>query len=148
MTVQPLPYQEQIASGFTHKATITYSDLTDGDTSQDITLASLTAGQFVTRTAGRLVTDFASSNGTGLAMTIGNSSSATAYGASQELQGTEVDYQWKSIAANPSGSADQVGETETVFARFTTSGGTSPLLTEYTAGKVYIYFTVVDLNDI
>lgn len=146
-TYIPLSNEERLSTGFSHKAVITHEDLTDTDTSQDITVASLTEGQFATRTGYKLITDFASANGTGLTMSIGNSSSATAYQAAKELQATEVDYWFSQLnTAPPTGAADQVSESETVFARFTTSGGTSPTLAEYTAGEVHVFAAITDVR--
>ena len=147
MTITPLSNEERLSTGFSHKVVITHADLTDTDTAQDLTLATLTEGQFTTRTGYKLITDFASANGTGLTVSIGNGSSATVYQAAKELQATEVDY-WFSqlVTAPPTGAADQVGETEAVLARFTTSGGTSPTLAEYTAGEVHIFLGVTDVK--
>jgi len=146
-TIIPLSNEERLSTGFSHKVIITQPDLTTAGTAQNITLASLSEGQFVTRTGYKLITDFASANGTGLTVSIGNGSSNTAYQAAKELQATEVDYWFSQLnTAPPTGAADQVGETETVFARFTTSGGTSPLLTEYTAGEVHIFLGVCDVK--
>ncbi len=147
MQIIALSNEERLSTGLSHKVVITHEDLTDTDTTQDLTLASLTEGQFVTRSAYKLITDFASANGTGLTVSIGNGSSATAYQAAKELQATEVDYWFSQLnTAPPSGAADQVGETETISARFTTSGGTSPTLAEYTAGEVHIFIGVCDVK--
>ena len=100
MRKTPLTIEEQIQSGFSHKIVITHDDLTDTDTTQPLTLASLTAGQFVSKVGHRLVTDFLSANGTGLTMSIGNGSSVTGYAATKELQATEIDY-WQAIPATP-----------------------------------------------
>jgi len=142
-----LSNEERLSTGYSHKVVITHDDLTDTDTAQDITLAALTEGQFVTRTGYKLVTDFASANGTGLTVSIGNSDSATVYQAAKELQATEVDY-WFSqlVTAPPTGGNTVVADTETVFARFTTSGGSSPLLSEYTAGEVHVFLEVTDVR--
>jgi hypothetical protein len=148
MIITALSSEERIATGFAFKAVITHEDLTDTDTTQDITLATLTAGQFITKVGHRLVTDFASANGTGLTLSIGNGSSATGYAAAKELQATEIDYWQASPATPPTGAPDQVGETESLLARFVTSGGTSPTLAEYTAGEVNVYFSFGDLTKI
>lgn len=148
MTITALSTEERIATGFAFKAVITHEDLTDTDTAQALTLATLTAGQFVTKVGHRLVTDFASANGTSLTLSIGNGSSATGYAAAKDLQGTEIDY-WQAVPATPpSGAPDQVSETETLLATFTTAGGSSPTLAEYTAGEVNVYFSYADLNKI
>jgi hypothetical protein len=139
--------EERLSTGYSHKVVIDHADLTDTDTAQAFNLATLTAGQFVTKTGYKLITDFASANGTGLTLSIGNASSATVYQAAKELQSTEVDY-WFSqlVTAPPTGAADQAGETEVPLATFTTSGGSSPLLSEYTAGEVHVFLGVTDVN--
>lgn len=145
-TFSKLSSTEQLNGGYTHRCVITHADLTDTDTAQAITLATLTEGQFVTRAAYALTTDFASANGTGLTMSVGNASSATGYTAAKELQGTEIDYWAASIVSPPTGAPDQAGETEAVIATFTTSGGSSPLLSEYTAGQLTILLRVEDIK--
>jgi hypothetical protein len=147
MTITPLSNEERLSTGLSHKVVITHADLTDTDTAQALTLLTATEGQFVTRCGYKLVTDFASANGTGLTVSIGNGSSATSYQAAKELQGTEVDY-WFSqlVTAPPTGAADQAGESEAVLATFTTSGGSSPTLAEYTAGELHIFLGVTDVK--
>ena len=147
MQIIALSNEERLSTGLSHKVVITHEDLTDTDASQAITIASLTEGQFVTRCGYKLVTDFASANGTNVTLKIGNGSSATAYQAAKELQSTEIDYWFSQLnTAPPSGSADQVGETESILATFDTGGGTSPTLAEYTAGEVHIFLGVCDVR--
>ena len=146
MRIYPLSTEERIPTGFTHKAIVTYADFTTAGTTQALTLATLTAGQFVNKVGHRLVTDFLSANGTGITVSVGNASSVTAYSATKELQATEIDYWQAASATPPAGAPDQTGETELLKANFITSGGTTPLLTEYTAGEVHIYFGITDLN--
>ena len=75
-------------------------------------------------------------------MSVGNASSVTAYSATKELQATEIDYWQAASATPPAGAPDQTGETELLKANFITSGGTTPLLTEYTQ-RESIYAVVV-----
>lgn len=150
MLTQTFSSVEQAVHGFSHAFYITYADVVaiGAAASGYQALLTLTESQFVREMAYVLTEDFLSANGTGLTVSGANGSSDTAYMAAKELQGTEID-SWRALSATPpAGAPDQVGETEAFKLKFTTSGGSTPLLSEYTAGKMWVFAKIVDLRKI
>jgi len=68
MKVYELPAETKAATGFTHKAVIDHTDLTEttADTDQTIELLAVAAGDFVEKAAFKLVTTFEDSDDTNL----------------------------------------------------------------------------------
>lgn len=157
MTSTPLSLQEQANSGFTHKLTIPYTDLTGtAGTAKTIALMTLAAGQFVAGGAFYMSTTYTDGAATlsSLTLKIGldfASGSPTAddddcllEATELEATGTEIiakDFNGASFATKRTGEA--CCEAATMNAIFTSTGAN---LSTLTAGSVTIFLKVVDLT--
>jgi hypothetical protein len=155
MELTKLSYEEQIASGFTHRVKVVAADLTDTDTAQTLQLfpqtsgKTLPAGTVVWRAGLRLATAFDASGDAAidsLTVIVGDGSDDNRLIASTQLavDGTEILY---AVTANAVDTLPYAYlAADTIDAIFTCSGGASPTLAEIDSGEVYIYLALADLN--
>lgn len=146
MDLIPLSNEERLSTGLSHKIVIRKADLTAAAASQSLNLPTLAVGQFITRVCFRLVTAFVSANGTALGLELGNASGAAAYMVSKNVQTAGGFTNWFSqiVTTPPTGAAFNA-TAEVPLAKFTTTGGTTPLLTDYTAGEVHVFLGITDV---
>lgn len=141
MKINKLNLQEMAATGFTHVAKITYSDLVaTAATTQTLALYPQTgaanAATLIQRVAARVVTPFAGS--TTLTVQVGDTGDTDRYlAASDAMAAAETGY-----GILPATGPDVLAGTLILGALFT--GGAN--LTTLTAGEVHIYFAAVDLQ--
>jgi flavin reductase (DIM6/NTAB) family NADH-FMN oxidoreductase RutF len=146
MEVYELPNNTKAATGYTHKAVITHSDLTQttANTAQSITLLSLEAGDIVHSGAWRLVTAFedASDNAFNTtAVTVNAAGSALISATEANVNGSEV-FNKAHTATAPLAATGA----STVAASFASMTGKS--LSDIDAGEVHIFFGVNKTSDL
>lgn len=154
MTRRPLGTDEVRATGFTHVATIEYTDLSVGATTNTITLVDgLGVGHLVTAAAFYLETGFVGTSITNLTIEVGwdlaagtDDPNGLIEAAELATAGTEIlagDATGVAFATKRTGFAFQ--ESGDIEALFTATGAN---LSALTAGKVHVYLTIVDLTKI
>jgi len=148
--VKPLSAEQSRQTGFTHIATIKYTDFntitggTTGDT-LDIAIGTTPASFLIDHVTMNVKTAFSTSSTGTLTMGFGISSSVAVYLAAQSLLTAGP----KAVTAGavPAGSTSTTGASAvTLTCRLTT--GTAGVLTDVSAGVVDIYFRMIDLNTI
>ena len=151
MKLRKLSAEETREYGFTHKAEITYADLTAAATTQALTIFSgLAAGQLVKEAAFRLVAAFSGGSASALTLKVGwNNATLTddpvgLIAAAELLSSSKLlagDGTGAAFAAARTGFAPQ--ESATIEALFTATGAN---VSTVTAGEVHVYLAVVDLS--
>lgn len=148
MYFEPLASEERLGGGYTHRATLKYSDLTQStaNTAQAIALFTLKTGQVVLRAATRLVTSFentADNAHNTTTLIVGDAGDDDRCIASQELNenGSEVFYK-----VNPT-TIPYAATTDTVV-NATIGSMTGKSLTSLNKGEVHILFEIADLKRI
>ena len=146
MKVYELPAETKAATGYTHKAVITHSDLTEAtaNTAQTIELLDVAAGDVVHTAAVKVVTAFSDASDTAFNSTtliVGDDGSTNRFVTSQELNvnGSEVLYK---AATNTAPHAYTAANT--VDAVFGSMAAKS--LSDIDAGEVHIYLGVNKLT--
>lgn len=146
MKVYELPAETKAATGYTHKAVITHSDLTEAtaNTAQTIELLDVAAGDVVHTAAVKLVTAFSDASDTAFNSTtliVGDDGSTNRFVTSQELNvnGSEVLYK---AATNTAPHAYTAANT--VDAVFGSMAAKS--LSDIDAGEVHIFLGVNKLT--
>lgn len=155
MELIPLPKAAVAEHGFTHKAIITYADLTAAAGASDTTVTltlfpnpdsasdTFAVGTVVDNVAFDLVTAFDASDAAinSLLLEVGDGGATARLSVQKELavDGTEI-LCWQSALAYAYPVAD------TLDAKFTVAGGASPTIDELTSGEVHIYFRVKRLE--
>lgn len=149
-----LTEQERAATGFTHKYIIPYTDFTSiASTGGNVVLESVTAGHMVTGGAFKLVTAFAGTSVTNVALDVGYDLAAgtddpDAFIDNYEIAGaaTEILY------GDANGAAFATLRTGYCFLEsadiecaLTATGAN---LSALTAGEVHVYLGIVDLTKI
>ena len=141
MKVTKLSYEEQIATGFSHKAVIPYTDLTAAATTQTIQLAPSGSATFtqkvVVLAAARVATAFAGP--TTVTVQLGDTGSTNRNLAASDIKATAGTWYSQGAAAtlnafNTAGSFN---------ALFTSTGAN---LSTCSAGQVELYFTLIPLE--
>ncbi len=154
MKVITLSAEEKRQSGYSHVIEIINTDLNAAATAQTIDLVTgLTAGAIVTAAAMRLVTPFSGGAGSGLLLEVGWDLTAGTDDPDGfindyeiNLAGTEIlaaDGNGAAFATLRTGFAFQ--ETGKITATFTATGAN---LSTLTAGKVAIFLSIFDLDDL
>ena len=146
MVLSPLCWEERLATGCTHKARVTYADLTTVNAVHVQAIypdsGNCAVPMIVGRVMTRLVTafDFSDAGITSLTMSIGDGGGATRFISAQQLaaDGTPV----YSAATN---TAYVYTAADTIDATFTASGGATPLCSEATSGVVDVYLQLMNL---
>jgi hypothetical protein len=123
---------------------VTYADLTAAAATQTLNIGPTAAKQAVLLEFARLVVPFVSSDGTliSTAITVGDTGSATRFLASMELNAAGSFVNMKAGAlGNPTGlfvytSADTL--------QIAVAGTSAKLLNTHTAGKLLLFFTIMD----
>jgi len=146
MKVYELPAETKAATGYTHKAVITHSDLTEAtaNTAQTIELLDVAAGDVVHTAAVKVVTALSDASDTSFNSTtliVGDDGSTNRFVTSQELNvnGSEVLYK---AATNTAPHAYTAANT--VDAVFGSMAAKS--LSDIDAGEVHIYLGVNKLT--
>lgn len=155
-----LPAHTTATTGFTHKVIVNYTDLTGHSTAgttsvilqifPDTAAKTFAAGLCVLNCALNLTVPFVTAGGdgdaTGLVVTVGDGGVVNRLMTSTELllAGTEILFKAMGAVTAPYAYA----EADTLDAVFTISGGTTPLISDCTAGQVEIYLAMCDLNDL
>lgn len=154
MTVEQLGVEMQARSGFTHKCTVDYTDLTalGAVGSGAIVLAPYTAGTLIKAAAFRLETAFDGGATSALVIDVGHNGATTDDPDSMidnietHADGTEILYQDGNGAVfatlRTGYAALDAGNIE---ATFTATGGNLNVLTQ---GKIHVYLQMVDLTKV
>ena len=141
MKVFELPLETKAATGYTHKAIVDHTDLTEtaAATAQNITLLSLAAGDVVRSAAFKVVTSFADA-----ADSANNTTTMTLNGAGSEVI--------SSTQANANGTPVLYKAHTTTVPRTATSSSTVQLavgapastktLAALTTGELHVFFSV------
>ena len=147
MFAYELPAETKAATGYTHKAIVDHTDLTEttANTAQSITLLSLAAGDVVHSGAYKLVTPFqdtadAAFNTT--AVTTNAAGSALISATETNVNGTEVFYKAHTATAPLTVNTG----TSTVSASFASMSLKS--LSALNAGEVHFFFSVNKLANL
>lgn len=154
MQVEQLGLHDQARTGFTHKFTIGYADLTaaGATTSTTISLADYTAGLGCTAAAFKLTTAFDGGATSALALDVGHDG-ASVDDADSILDNYEIHVDASEVLYGDANGAAfatlRTGfypvETGTYKATFTATGANLNVLT---TGEVVIYLQLVDLTKI
>ena len=146
MKVYELPAETKAATGFSHKAVVTHSDITEStaDTDQTIALLSVAAGDVVEKAAYKLVTAFSDASDAALNDTkvqVGDGADTDRYIAATQVNvnGTEVLF-----AANANTTAYAYTAADTVD--LLVESMTAKSLSELDAGEIHIYLAVSKLS--
>jgi hypothetical protein len=146
MEIFELPVETKSATGYTHKAIVTHTDLTEttANTAQSITLLTLAAGDVVHSGAYKLVTPFqdtadAAFNTT--AVTTNAAGSALISATETNVNGTEVFYKAHTATAPLAATS-----ASTVAASFAAMSAKS--LSALNAGEVHLFFSVNKLANL
>lgn len=148
MKVYELPAETKAATGFTHKAIVTHSDLTvsAADTDQTIALLSVAAGDVVEKAAIKLVTPFEDASDAAFNDTkvqVGDGTDTDEYIAATQVNvnGTEVLF-----AANVNTVPFAYTAADTVD--LLVESMTAKSLSELDAGEIHIYLAVTKLSSL
>jgi hypothetical protein len=148
MTIYELPYETKAATGFSHKAVVTHTDLTEAtaDTDQTIALLSVAPGDVVEKAAYKLVTAFkdvsdAAFNDT--KVQVGDGTDTDEYIAATQVNenGTEVLF-----AANVNTVPFAYTAADTVD--LLVESMTAKSLSNIDAGEIHIYLAVTKLSSL
>lgn len=154
MKVRTLTAEEKRQSGYSHVIEIINTDLTAAATTQTIDLVTdISAGSIVTAAAMRLVTPFSGGAGTNLVLDAGWDLVAGTDDPDGLLDAYEINVAGTEIlAADGNGAAFATLRTGFAFqesgkitALFTATGAN---LSTLTAGKVAIFLSIFDLDDL
>ncbi|NBW11380.1 MAG: hypothetical protein EBR82_25440 [Caulobacteraceae bacterium] len=144
----PLTSQERLSGGYTHRAILTSTDLTQStaNTAQAIALFTLKTGQVVLRAATRLVTTFentADNAHNTTTLIVGDSGDDDRCIASQEMNqnGTSVAYKVNATTIPFVATSDTV-------VNATIGSMAAKSLTSLNKGEVHILFEIADLTKI
>lgn len=148
MQVYELPANTKAATGFTHKAVVTHSDLTEttADTDQAIALLSVAAGDVVEKAAYKLVTAYSDASDAAFNDTkvqVGDGGDTDRFIAATQVNenGTEVLF-----AANANTTAYAYTAADTVD--LLVESMTAKSLSELDAGEIHIYLAVTKLSSL
>ena len=146
MKVYELPAETKAATGFSHKAVVTHSDITEStaDTDQTIALLSVAAGDVVEKAAYKLVTAYSDASDAAFNDTkvqVGDGADTDRYIAATQVNvnGTEVLF-----AANANTTAYAYTAADTVD--LLVESMTAKSLSELDAGEIHIYLAVSKLS--
>ena len=149
MTVFELPANTKAATGFTHKAIVTHSDLTEtaADTDQTLSLLTLEAGDVVTTAAIKLVTPFEDASDVNLNDTkvqLGDTADDDEYIAATQVNenGTEVDF----VAALP--ASVPFAYTAANAVELLVESMSAKSLSDIDTGELHVYLGVTKLSDL
>lgn len=152
MQIHKLSAEETRESGFTHKAIITYADLTAAATSQALTvLSGMVPGWLLTDAAYYMPTVFSGGAASGLTVSLGwdgatNDNATGLIAATSILSGhtpiVASDGTGAAFAAARSGYAP-IDASCSVVATFTSTGAN---VSTFTAGEIHFFFSAVDLT--
>jgi hypothetical protein len=146
MFAYELPAETKAATGYTHKAIVDHTDLTEvtANTAQSITLLSLAAGDVVHSGAYKLVTPFqdtADSAFNTTAVTLNAAGSALISATETNVNGTEVFY--KAHTATAPLTATSASTVAASFAAMSLKN-----LAALNAGEVHFFFSVNKLANL
>jgi hypothetical protein len=150
MKLFELPYESKSATGFTHKAIVTHTDLTEtaDNTAQSVTLLEVEPGDIVTRAAFKLVTAFENTASTAFNTTtlaVGDDD------VDEFIDETEVNDNGSKVLYASHINADTpkvytAAATGPITATFMSMASES--LAELDAGEVHVYLGITKLSDI
>ena len=148
MTVFELPANTKSATGFTHKAIIDHTDITEttADTDQTFELLAVAAGDIVEKAAYKLVTAFSDASDSALNDTkvqVGDGADTDRFIAATQVNvnGTEVLY-----AANANTTSYAYTAADTVD--LLVESMTAKSLSDLDAGEIHVYLAVTKLSDL
>jgi hypothetical protein len=146
MLAYELPAETKAATGYTHKAIVDHTDLTEttANTAQSITLISLAAGDVVHSGAYKLVTAFQDTTDAAFnttAVTTNAAGSALISATETNVNGTEVFYKAHTATAPLTATS-----ASTVAASFAAMSAKS--LSALNAGEVHFFFAVNKLANL
>jgi len=146
MEIFELPSETKAATGYTHKAIITHTDLTEtaSNTAQSLTLLTLVAGDVVRSGAYKLVTPFQDTSDAAFnttAVTVNGAGSALISATETNVNGTEVFYKAHTATAPLTATGSS-----TVAASFASMSAKN--LAALNAGEVHIFFAVNKLANL
>jgi hypothetical protein len=146
MEIFELPVETKSATGYTHKAIVTHTDLTEttANTAQSITLLTLAAGDTVHSGAYKLVTAFQDTTDAAFnttAVTTNAAGSALISATETNVNGTEVFYKAHTATAPLTATS-----ASTVAASFAAMSAKS--LSALNAGEVHFFFSVNKLANL
>jgi hypothetical protein len=146
MFAYELPAETKAATGYTHKAIVDHTDLTEttANTAQSITLLSLAAGDVVRSGAYKLVTPFQDTADAAFdvtPVTLNAAGSALISATETNVNGSEVLYK-----AHTATTPLTATSASTVAASFASEAGKS--LSALNAGEVHFFFSVNKLANL
>jgi CTP:molybdopterin cytidylyltransferase MocA len=146
MFAYELPAETKAATGYTHKAIVDHTDLTEAtaNTAQSITLLALAAGDVVRSGAYKLVTPFQDTTDAAFnttAVTTNAAGSALISATETNVNGTEVFYKAHTATAPLTATS-----ASTVAASFAAMSAKS--LSALNAGEVHFFFAVNKLANL
>lgn len=148
MKVYELPAETKAATGFTHKAVITHTSLTEAadNTAQTLTLLTVPADSIITNAATHLVTPFQLSGTTAYnsnTVVVGISGTTNQLIASQQVNANGTP-----VTTRIFNSTAPVAYTAATPIIATVASMASYDLAELNAGELHVFLSVVDLNAI
>lgn len=156
MKILPLPDQTRLESGFSHKVIVDYTDLSGTAATTktltffpDSTSSGMTAGSAILRTGMQMITPFVGTSITAVTLTLGDGATAARYiaAASTDLVTAAATNTKEQVASGTGAPYAYTGKNvadgnNKLLGLFTATGAN---LTALTAGKVEIYFCLVDM---
>lgn len=142
MIVEPLCVEETAeARGATHKAVLTFRDLTDAGTSQTVTVAPIAAEMAARVGRAVLKTPFVAPGLTGLIVDAGDGDTSDEFLAGMQLAGAATERGVVPGILEPDGWTVGYTAANTITATFTATGAN---LNTLTAGEVWVYLEIRD----
>lgn len=146
MKVYELPAETKAATGFTHKAVVTHTDITEtaADTDQTIALLTVAAGDVVDKAAYKLVTAFSDASDAALndtKVSVGDGGDVDRFVTASQVNvnGTEVLYK---ANANTASYAYTAADTVDLLVESMTAKSLSDL----DAGEIHVFLAVTKLS--
>ena len=149
MTVFELPANTKSATGFTHKAIIDHTDITEttADTDQTFELLAVAAGDIVEKTAYKLVTAFEDASDANLNDTkvqIGDGGDTDRFLAAAQVNANDASEVFYKANANTTPYVYTAADTVDLLVESMSAKS----LSELDAGEIHVYLAVTKLSDL
>ena len=146
MKISVLSENEKAATGFTHKAIISYAqgDFSTASTTQTYTLSAIAVGQWIGNAMLKLVTPLSGGSVSAAVALVGKTGTTNAYCTSSDVfTGSTVLYKAGDGASfNQAGGEVFVATSNLLLTVTTTTANVSTL----TAGELHVYYKLVDMT--
>lgn len=146
MKISVLSENEKAATGFTHKAIISYAqgDFSAAATTQTYTLSAIAVGQWIGNAMLKLVTPLSGGSVSAAVALVGKTGTTNAYCTSSDVfTGSSVLYKAGDGASfNQAGGEVFVATSNLLLTVTTTTANVSTL----TAGELHVYYKLVDMT--